>query len=184
MVFASQPVFDRINSARKLTSTWLQLGRFSVLLILLFLGSGLVGCGPVISEQFRAKANEGISFRQILEKPSEYQGQHVILAGYILEIVQGGSGSEIVILQAPLDSSYRPKEQNLSQGRFIVLTKELLDPTTYQEGRRITIGGRVAGSRRQGVGNGSYEYPLIEAEEIRPLPRKAPKTPPFPYGRR
>jgi outer membrane lipoprotein len=157
---------------------------YGLFLAAVFLLSGctLNGCAHTISKAFREQAFIPVDFRELAEKPEAYKGQQVILGGYVLEVVNEPGETFLNILQAPLDSRERPKSEDLSEGRFLIRTKQFLDPEIFSEGRRVTVGGRVAGVQTEPIGNGLYRYPVIEAEELHLLPKDVPRaTYPYPY---
>jgi outer membrane lipoprotein len=139
----------------------------SALYILLFLLlGGFTACAPAISKKIREEAGEPVPFKTLLKHSDDYRGRVVIVGGYILETVNEPNGSRITVLQAPLDSLNRPKSSDLSKGRFMVSSREFLDPAVYSKERRITVGGKVMGSEESKLGNLTYVYPVIEAMEI------------------
>jgi outer membrane lipoprotein len=141
---------------------------FSMLLVfvLWFPYLGLTGCAPAISRQFREQVRAPVTFKKLLREPEVHKGQKVILGGYILETVNEPESSLLTILQAPLDHQNKPKSQDLSEGRFLVQTEKFLDPEIYNKNRKITVGGNVLEGRLQPLGNRSYRYPVIGAEEL------------------
>jgi len=50
--------------------------------------------------------------------------------------------------------------------RFLVVQPGFLEPLTFGPGRFVTVLGRVGGLRERLVGDFTYTYPVIEAEEI------------------
>jgi outer membrane lipoprotein len=137
----------------------------------LLLGS-LTGCAPALSRQFREQVRLPVSFKALLEKGEAHEGHRVILGGYVVETVNEPDGSLLTVLQAPLNSRNKPKSLDLSEGRFLVRTKEFLDPEIYCKGRKLTVGGKVSGVRSQPLGNRLYQYPVIEAEELHLWPKE------------
>lgn len=140
----------------------------------------LIGCAHTVSKEFRQKASTPVDFRELVEKAEAYKGQRVILGGYVLEIVNQPGETLLNVLQAPLDSGEKPRSEDLSEGRFFVRTEQFLDPEVFSEGRRITVGGRVAGVQTAPIGKGFYQYPVIEAEELHLLPKDVPRAT-YPY---
>jgi outer membrane lipoprotein len=125
-----------------------------------------------ISRQLLDEAGIPVLFEDLLSNPREYRGRVVVLGGYILEIQNEPGGSVLTVLQAPLDWRNKPKSPDLSQGRFFVTTKKFLDPEVYAKDRRITVGGLVVGAREQSVGEGTYRFPTIEAQELQLWPEQ------------
>lgn len=113
-----------------------------------------------------------VSFEQLVGQGAAYKGESVVLGGYILEISNQPDASLVTVLEAPLDYGREPKSKDLSKGRFLVRTEKFLDPEVYRRDRKLTVWGRVTGVTSEPLGNRVYEYPIIEAEEIRLWPNE------------
>ena len=144
-----------------------------LLLLLLLAVSGLTACAPAISSQLRDEAGVPIAFEDLISQPDIHKGRIVILGGYILETVNEPGATTVMVLQAPLDFQNKPRSQDLSKGRFLIRADKFLDPEIYARGRMLSVGGRVSGAQEQPIGNRTYRYPLIEAEELRLWPKEA-----------
>lgn len=72
----------------------------------------------------------------------------------------------------------------IPNSRFLVSTREFLDPAIYAPGRRLTVLGTVAGRSERRVGDLPYAYPMISAERIKLWPKETPwvsgEYPPLP----
>jgi outer membrane lipoprotein len=132
----------------------------------------LSGCTHTFSKEFRQQVSAPIPFQELLEQAEVYKGEWLILGGYVLEVSNEPDGTLLKILQAPLDSQDKPKSRDLSEGRFLVRTEKFLDPEIYSQDRRVSVGGKVAGFQTQPLGNGTYRYPVIEAEELHLWPKQ------------
>ena len=139
---------------------------FTVYVLLFFVLGWLTGCTPAISKQLREEAGEPVPFEALLMRTDDYKGRVVIIGGYILETLNEPDGSWLTVLQSPLDSQNRPESSDLSKGRFLVWSKEFLDPVVYSKERSLTVGGKVMGSQARELGSLTYQYPVIEAKEI------------------
>ncbi len=158
-----------------------QVGFLSAFIVFL-VALGLASCAATISRQLQKQANTTVSFAELLREPNAYQGQMMILGGYILETNNEPGGSLITVLQAPLGFQHEPKSKDLSQGRFMVKTAEFLDPELYDKGRKVTVGGRVEGAETRPLDNDVYQYPVIGAEELYLWPKLKPYPAPYdPY---
>jgi len=165
------------SSEDKLGGEWKLLVSFMVLLTL-----GIyAGCATVPSRQFRQQVGPPVPFHELL-KGDAHRGERIVLGGYILETVNEPDGTRITVLQAPLNSRNEPKATDLSQGRFVVRTDKFLDPEIYRKDRKLTVGGEVSGVSPQPLGNRTYRYPVIKAEEIYLWPKEPRYTRPYyPY---
>jgi outer membrane lipoprotein len=139
---------------------------FPLHVFLFFVLGGFTACAPAISKQVREQAGEPVPFEALLRRTDDYKGRVVIVGGYILETVNEPEGSWLTVLQSPLDSQNRPESSDSSKGRFLVWSKEFLDPVVYSKDRRVTVGGQVIGSQERKLGSLTYQYPVIEAKEI------------------
>jgi len=70
------------------------------------------------------------------------------------------------VLQSPLDRIEEPMDAEHSQGRFIVKIDSYLDPEIYRKGRKVSVAGKIVGKEIHPIGEISYTYPLIVADEI------------------
>ena len=165
----------------KLGAGWKILLFFLVLLV----PELYTGCASIPSRQFRQQLGPPIPFQELVDGDA-HRDERVILGGYILKTVNESDGTRLTLLQAPLDSRNKPKSQDLSQGRFVLRTEKFLDPAIYKKDRKLTVGGKVWGSSPQPLGNRTYRYPVIKAEEIHLWPKERRYTRPYypyhPYG--
>ncbi|MGC4098176.1 MAG: Slp family lipoprotein [Nitrospira sp.] len=77
-------------------------------------------------------------------------------------------GTRIEILQLPLASSSQPTmDLRQSQGRFVALQKQFLDPATIPPGTFITVTGEMAGSITLPLDETEYTYPLVRINNLR-----------------
>jgi len=99
----------------------------------------------VISSQVRKEAEPPVEFKKLMRETNSYIGKTVIMGGYILQTEKLADKMYILALQAPLGFRYEPKSKDKSEGRFIVLHKDFLDPAVYKKWRKITVAGNVVG---------------------------------------
>ena len=131
----------------------------------------VTGCAAGISRQSRAKVTYTGTFSEILKTPKAYKGEVVMIGGRIIETKVSSPLSEIMVLQLALDINGHPLNPDQSGGRFIVQVKKLLDPAIYQKDMYLTLVGTLKGSKIESIGGFQYEYPLIEAIEIKLWPK-------------
>lgn len=109
-----------------------------------------------------------IAFTQVKEAIDMYKGQPVTFGGKVLGARRLKEGTRIEILQLPLTSSSQPTtDLNKSQGRFVALQKQFLDPATIPPGTFVTITGEVAGSLTMPLDETEYTYPLLYITNLR-----------------
>ena len=145
----------------------------------------LAGC---VSIQ-EAEDGQSLTFLQVKAAPDSFKGQPVAFGGKVLTTRRLKDSTRIEILQLPLDRSLRPGyDLTQSQGRFIALQREFLDPATLPPGTRITVTGEVSGSITMPLDETDYTYPVINIKRVQVwaaledvAPRIRPYMGPGPY---
>jgi len=163
----------------KKTNIWpLVLG----LIFMLYGLFSLTGCAPVISKQLREQVAKELTLSVVLKDPDIYKGKTVLWSGVIITSVNLKEGTMIEVLQKPADIQGRPKDVDVSEGRFLALHPGYLDVAIYRQGREVTIAGEVQGKKVQRLGEIDYTYPLISVKEIHLWPEKEERVYyPYPY---
>jgi len=109
-----------------------------------------------------------IAFTQVKAVPESYKGQTVTFGGKVLGARRLKEGTRIEILQLPLTSSLQPiLDLTKSQGRFVAMQKEFLDPATIPAGTFMTIIGEVTGSVTMPLDETEYTYPIVDIRNLR-----------------
>jgi outer membrane lipoprotein len=109
-----------------------------------------------------------LSYEQVKAAPESYNGQPVTFGGKVLKARRLKEGTRIEILQLPLTDSDQPiMDLSQSQGRFVALKKEFLDPATIPSGTFITVTGEMAGSVTLPLDETEYTYPLLHVNNLR-----------------
>ena len=109
-----------------------------------------------------------IGYEQVKAAPESYNGQQVTFGGKVLGARRLKEGTRIEILQLPLTDSLRPiVDLSKSQGRFVALQKEFLDPATVPAGTFVTVTGEMAGSIILPLDETEYTYPFIRINNLR-----------------
>jgi outer membrane lipoprotein len=132
----------------------------------------LAGCAHVISKELLQEVDTSISFAQLSKEPEAYTGKTVLVGGDVIETQTLPDKTLIVVLQRPLDHWGEPASGDVSEGRFIILTRGFLDPAIYSPGRKLTVAGTVAGKEVRPLGEIEYTYPIIEKRELYLWPKE------------
>jgi outer membrane lipoprotein len=149
--------------------------------LFLFLSIVLIsGCSHVISKELRDSAKKELLFPTVQKNPEIYGGETVIWGGVIIQTLNRKEGTEIQILETPLDISEKPEDSESSQGRFIAKTPQYLDPEVYQKGKKITVAGPITGEEVLPLGEIQYTYPVVSITEMH-LWKKEVRVYPDPY---
>lgn len=142
----------------------------------------LAGCASstVIPEPLESQIDKGVTFDQIRESPDSYRGKLVVLAGEVLKAKALQGGTQLEVLQLPMDDDKGPVTDRMeSKGRFLAWQQDFLDPATIADGTRITIVGEVTGASVGKMDEADYRYPTLEVKHLhRWEPRRAdePRT--------
>lgn len=142
----------------------------------------MMGCAAGISQQSRSKVTYTGSFSALQKTPDVYKGEVIMLGGRIIETKASSPLSELTILQLAIDSSGQPENLDQSEGRFIVQSKQLLDPAVYQKDMLLTVVGTLKGSKVLSIGGFEYTYPLVELIEIKLWPKGMHTRPMIHFG--
>ena len=123
----------------------------------------LVGCASMQEAEDRP----GLTFLQVKATSDSYKGQTVVFGGKVLSARRQKDSTRIEVLQLPLDRSARPgNDLTQSQGRFLALQQEFLDPATLPPGTRVTVTGEVFGSVTLPLDEVDYSYPVINIKRV------------------
>lgn len=140
---------------------------FSFLFLCLLL---LSGCAPVISSNLTAKVDSSLTFREVFQDPDAYKGKTVLWGGRIIQVLPQDDTTYVEILQMPLGWREKPEEAYASEGKFLILIRELLDLSDFDRGKKITVAGEIQGSAQrekiESLSEKDYRYPVILSEEI------------------
>jgi outer membrane lipoprotein len=145
----------------------------------------LSGCASMQEVEDR----QALTFLQVKAAPDSYRGQSVVFGGKVLTARRQKDSTRIEILQLPLDRSLRPGyDLTQSQGRFIAVQREFLDPATLPPGTRVTVTGEVSDSITMPLDETDYSYPVISIKRVHVwaaledvAPRIRPYMGPGPY---
>lgn len=148
----------------------------------LLLLSFVLGCAPIVSTELKAGADTSLSFKEVQENPEAYKGKIVLWGGEIIQMLPQENGTTLVeVLDWPLGFWDEPRKTVAFHGKFLVLVKEALDPSTYKRGNRITISGEIQeeikGSRIKELTDSAYQYPVLLSKEMHVW-----KHPSYPYS--
>ena len=112
-----------------------------------------------------------VPFRDLLALPESYKGRVLVLGGEVLNATRLHDGTQIELLQLPLEDGEEPSlDRQQSQGRFLALQEEFLDPATVVKGTRVTIVGEVSGAKTDRLDDVEYRYPTLIVKHLHVWP--------------
>lgn len=155
--------------------------------ILLLALVGLSGCGSVFPDAMLRGVDRSLTLGVLRSDPERYQQARVVLAGEIIATRPTAGPTEIEVLSRPLGEGDRPRPTDQSDGRFLVVAPDFLDPAVYAPGRRLSVVGTVTGTEERALGERAYPYVVIRPDQIylwaRDFAYPYPYAAPFPYYR-
>ena len=148
----------------------------------------LSGCAYPISKEMRTKGKEDDSvFTRVLKDPTSYVGSIILWAGNIIETVNYPNGTEILVLETPVDYKGMPESEKYSHGRFIARTSKFLNSEIYAKGKWIAVTGEIVGKKTMPLEKTWYTCPEVEIREVHLWDHGAhwparSEWPPYGYG--
>ncbi len=133
----------------------------------------LVGCSSqrIVPESMELLVDRTASFHDVLASPESYKGRVLVLGGEVLNAKRLRDGTQIELLQLPLEDGERPShDRQQSQGRFLAMQPEFLDPATMTQGTRVTIVGEVSGAKTDRLDDVEYRYPTLIVKHLHVWP--------------
>jgi outer membrane lipoprotein len=149
---------------------------FLLLAFTLFLSS----CVHVISKDLRTNSDPSLTLNQVRQNPDAFKGKVVVWGGEIIETVNQRDGTtQIEVFQKPLGWRGEPKDTTASEGRFLILADQYLDPYVFRRGKKITTAGEMIGEKTKSLGEMDYRYPMVSSKQIYLWPEYYHQ--PYPY---
>ena len=147
----------------------------------------MVGCTTVqvVPDDLKEQVNQDLTFSQLLENPMEHKGKILVIGGQVLSAKRLTHATQIEVLQLPLNRHLKPDESlPKSQGRFLALQENFLDPATLPFGTRVTVVGEVSGVDTLPLDETTYDFPvlLIKRLTVWAAPSTYRVIQPYPYG--
>ncbi|MEA5112648.1 MAG: Slp/YeaY family lipoprotein [Geobacteraceae bacterium] len=144
----------------------------------------LSGCAHVISDESRNLVDPSIPFSRLRAAPESYRGKYVMVGGMIASLKNDKDSSKLLVVQSALDSFGVPGDADASsEGRFMAVSRNFLDPMIFKPGRKVTVVGQVEGQEVLPLGDIKYVYPVLQIREIYLVPKAEPRPAYYPpYG--
>lgn len=147
----------------------------------------LSGCSSqrIVPESMEPLVDRTVLFRDVLASPESFCGRVLVLGGEVLKAKRLPDSTQIELLQLPLEDGEEPSlDRQQSQGRFLALQQEFLDPATLVEGTRVTIVGEVSGAKTDRLDDVEYRYPTLIVKHLHvwPVQSYGQRQPGFSFG--
>jgi outer membrane lipoprotein len=139
------------------------------------IGSLTAGCATdtTIPPSLANQVDRNITFSDVEAAPVSYTGRLIVLGGEVLSAKRLKNGTQVEVLQLLLDSDEKPvHDRTASQGRFLALEPNFLDPATVNAGTRLTIVGEITGVSTRPLDETEYTYPTLEIKHLTVWPKR------------
>ena len=136
-------------------------GKYGFILPLALL---LGACASQVPEAIRKATADSPSLSQVNQATDNHLGRQVRWGGTIIETGNREENTWLTVLGRPLNKSGDPRSTDESDGRFIVIVPEFLDPAVYAPDRQVTVTGTLLRTEAGKVGEFPYTYPVVQAE--------------------
>lgn len=150
-------------------------------LLLTLVCLALSGCASVFPGQMLQGVDRSLTVGVLRSDPDRYRDARVVLAGEIIDTRSRAGGTEIEVLSRPLGDGDAPRRTDQTEGRFIMVAPDFLDPAVYARGRRVSMVGTVVGGEERPLGGQPYRYVVTRPDQIYLWPLPSPYGYPYPY---
>lgn len=139
----------------------------------------LAGCASAVPEAIRKAPDEDVRIATARRAPESVQGKAVRWGGKIAAVRNAKDETTLEIVGRQLNGDGRPRDEDQSEGRFLAKVAGFIDPAVYETGREVSVRGQLEGAVKQDIGEFTYTYPVVRAEQVylwppRPLPQRYP----------
>ncbi|HZC67427.1 MAG TPA: Slp family lipoprotein [Nitrospirales bacterium] len=148
----------------------------------LLLASGCV-TSELVPTDMEPQIARDLPYESLKAEPEKYKGRVVVLGGKVLSSKRLKEGTQIEVLQLPLDQADAPiMTLAQSKGRFLAYQEEFLDPATLPTGTAVSMIAEVTGAKTLPLDEVEYTYPTLKIRTLKIWPENRYIRPwPYPY---
>lgn len=132
--------------------------------VLVILGACAALAACATGPRYDASAMPPNTTPQVAVADASLLGSSVVWGGRVLEVHPGEDVTTLEVLAFPLRRNQSPDIGRGSQGRFLAVAPEFLEPGDWGRGRLVTVSGRIAETREGRIGEAAYRFPVVEAD--------------------
>jgi len=122
----------------------------------------LAGCSTFPDAIATKDEDALVSYSQVKNNTEATVGQAARWGGVIADVRNDEGYTIIEMVHFPLKSWGRPLVSDDTEGRFLAVINGFVDPQVYQQGRSLTVLGKVGEAQEGKIGDYNYVYPVIE----------------------
>jgi outer membrane lipoprotein len=148
----------------------------------LLLASGCAS-SQLVPTEMESQIARDLPFESIKADPEKFKGRVVVLGGKVLSAKRLKEGTQIEVLQLPLDKADAPiMTLAQSKGRFLAYHEGFLDPATLPAGTAVSMIAEVTGAKTLPLDEVEYTYPTLKIRTLKIWPEDRYVRPwPYPY---
>ena len=125
----------------------------------------------LVTQEMEPQIARDIPFESLKAEPDKFKGRLVVLGGKVLAARRLKEGTQIEVLQLPLDGADAPiMTLPQSKGRFLAYQEAFLDPATLPAGTAVSMIAEVTGSRTQALDEVDYTYATLKIRTLKVWP--------------
>jgi outer membrane lipoprotein len=124
---------------------------------------GYIDVPPELERQI----DSTVVFSDLRSAPGNYVGRVIVVAGVVIKSKRTEKRTEIEVLQLPAEGGGpSTADRTSSEGRFLAVREDFLDPATVPPGTAITVVAVVTGSTTRPLDDGEYTYPVLDIKHL------------------
>jgi outer membrane lipoprotein len=123
----------------------------------------LVGCSSVPDELATENEDALVGYKVAKHQGEKVVGDPARWGGVIADVRNAEDHTVLEVVSFPLKRWARPEVSDNSQGRFLAVVNDFIDPGVYKKGRAISFVGQIGETQQGKIGEYVYTYPVIEA---------------------
>lgn len=127
---------------------------------------GCMACASVFTPEVRSQIEPTLSYPELAASPTSHVGRVILLAGTIVEATNFETNTRLTLLQYPVGRRHRPRTNQPSGGRFLLLVPGYVETAIYRPGRAVSVIGEVVGQEALPLGEATYTYPVLAPKEL------------------
>jgi outer membrane lipoprotein len=124
---------------------------------------GYIDVPPELERQI----DKTVAFADLRSAPGNYVGRVIMVAGVVINSKRTDTRTEIEVLQLPVEGGGpSTADRTRSEGRFLAVREDFLDPATVPPGTAITVVAVVTGSTTRPLDDSEYTYPVLDIKHL------------------
>jgi outer membrane lipoprotein len=120
-----------------------------------------------VPPELEIQIDTSVAFADLHAAPGNYVGRVIMAGGVVIRAKRTKDRTEIEVLQLPIEGGEPSTTERLrSEGRFLAVREEFLDPASVPPGTPITVIGVVSGSTTRPLDETEYTYPVLDIKHL------------------